>query len=54
MGLNRLMLEQQDPRTWRGQAMLPVCSNGRTDWRITVEIDDGHRYMSDFFTVVTP
>jgi len=52
MGLNRFMLKQQDPRTWQGQAMLPVCSSGRTDWRILVEVAGDQQYATEFVTLV--
>ncbi|MEE4376428.1 MAG: hypothetical protein V2J55_02805 [Candidatus Competibacteraceae bacterium] len=52
MGFNRFNLEQRNPQTWQGQAMLPVCSLGRTDWRIAVEVTGDPPYEAEFFTVV--
>ena len=54
MGSNRFVLQQQDPTTWRGQAMLPICSNGRSDWQVTVEVGDNPTYLAEFATVVEP
>lgn len=48
MGFNRFDLSQQADKTWRGQALLPVCSMGRRDWRVTVEIVGDTPYLAEF------
>jgi hypothetical protein len=52
MGFNRFSLEQRSSKIWQGQAMLPVCSSGRTDWRIAVEVAGEPAYTAEFFTTV--
>jgi hypothetical protein len=37
MGLNRFVLRPGEDG-WRGQAMLPVCSEGRNDWLATLSL----------------
>lgn len=54
MGDNRFILSQQDSTTWHGQAMLPVCSSGRSDWRVVVEIGEPPTYQADFFAAIRP
>jgi hypothetical protein len=36
MGVNRFGLRQKGA-VWEGEAILPVCTSGRTDWLATVE-----------------
>ncbi len=48
MGFNRFDLSQQADKTWRGQAILPVCSMGRREWRVTVEIMSDPSYLAEF------
>lgn len=43
MGLNRYWLEPAAAGTWRGRAMLPVCTSARSDWLATLTIQDGDR-----------
>jgi len=52
MGLNRFKLKQVAD-VWQGQAMLPVCTDQRSDWLATVFVShNGQRYRSVFsFTV---
>jgi hypothetical protein len=48
MGLNRYRLVMDAEGIWRGQAMLPVCSAGRSDWIAQVEIStSGQRWRAE-------
>ncbi len=48
MGLNRYRLVMDAEGIWRGQAMLPVCSAGRSDWIAQVDISaTGQRWRAD-------
>ena len=48
MGLNRFRLQQTD-NLWQGQAMLPVCTQQRSDWLATVFVTHGgERYRAEF------
>jgi len=38
MGLNRFALRPGEGGRWYGQAMLPVCSQGRKDWLATLTV----------------
>ena len=49
MGFNRFGLSQQADKTWRGQALLPVCSMGRRDWRVTVEVAGDKPYIAEYY-----
>lgn len=48
MGSNRFDLRQQADTTWQGQALLPVCSMGRRDWRASVEIASDPPLVGEF------
>ena len=48
MGFNRFDLRQQADKTWQGQAILPVCSTGRRDWRVTVAVISETPYIGEF------
>ncbi len=48
MGFNRFDLSQQADKIWRGQAILPVCSMGRREWRVMVEIMSDTPYLAEF------
>lgn len=48
MGFSRFDLSQQADKTWRGQAILPVCSMGRREWRVTVEVVGDTLYLAEF------
>ena len=48
MGFNRFELQQQVDMAWQGQALLPVCSMGRRDWRVTVEAVSEPPYVGEF------
>lgn len=48
MGLNRYRLEQSADGLWRGRAVLPVCTTGRSDWYAVVGIEqDGRRWIAE-------
>lgn len=52
MGFNRFELRRQAAHTWRGEALLPVCSMGRRDWRATVDVAGEPAYVGEFHLVV--
>ena len=56
MGLNRYRLERAADGAWNGQAILPVCTTGRSDWVARVEIaQDARRWTAELsFTVAQP
>lgn len=43
MGLNRYRLDRDADGVWRGRAVLPVCTTGRSDWYAVIEIAQGGR-----------
>ena len=43
MGLNRYRLRREEHGAWTGQAILPVCRSGRSDWLAQLDIRDGER-----------
>ncbi len=48
MGMNRYRLNKSDD-TWKGRAILPVCTASRTDWVANVEfMDKGKKYVVAF------
>ena len=54
MGENAFKLVRQADGVWRGQAMLPICSHGRRDWRATVEATGETLYTAAFNLQVGP
>lgn len=54
MGQNRYRLMADEQGVWRGNAILPVCSRGRSDWLAQIDIQDADRRWSAEmpFTVV--
>jgi len=54
MGINHFDLSQQVDGTWQGQALLPVCSMGRRDWRVTVEVASDTPYVGEFYLLTSP
>lgn len=49
MGLTRFALAPQPDGSWRGQALLPVCSNGRSDWQLRLRAQTAEgRYEAGF------
>ena len=49
MGFNRFDLQQQANETWQGSAILPVCTAGRQDWRVTVNVAADPPYSGEFY-----
>ncbi|WJW74940.1 hypothetical protein QVG61_10575 [Thiohalobacter sp. IOR34] len=43
MGVNRYRLLGQGEGVWQAEVTLPVCISGRSDWRLTLDVDDGQR-----------
>ena len=56
MGLNRFVLHRvEQQQLWSGRAMLPVCTSGRQDWQVIVEIiTKQKRYTAKLPISVTP
>lgn len=48
MGFNRFDLRRQAETAWEGQALLPVCTMGRRDWRVTVDVISEPPYVGEF------
>ncbi|MDS4031519.1 MAG: hypothetical protein RKO66_15810 [Candidatus Contendobacter sp.] len=48
MGFNQFTLAQGKDKTWQGQAILPMCSMGHREWRVTVEIVSDTLYRAEF------
>jgi len=48
MGINRYRLKNQDG-FWQNKLVLPVCTSGRNDWLLTVELEQkGVLWITDF------
>ena len=45
MAFNRADLTPQGEDAYSGQAILPLCANGRMEWRATVLLEDGKRQI---------
>jgi len=54
MGFNRVDLSRREDGTWQGQALLPVCSTRRRDWRVTVEVASDTPYVGEFYLLTSP
>ena len=54
MGENAFKLVRGADGVWQGQAMLPICSHGRRDWRVTVEAAGEALYTAPFNLQVGP
>jgi hypothetical protein len=55
MGLNRTRLARDAAGTWRGETILPVCSQRRMEWEAAVQIDGAARIEVPFrFHTVRP
>lgn len=52
MGVNRFGLDTRGGGVWQGQALLPICSTGRQDWKISVEATGNRRYEVEFSMVL--
>ena len=49
MGVNRYRLLRNDQGAWTGEATLPVCSSGRSEWLAEVDIrHGGQRWTASF------
>lgn len=50
MGRNEYRLEPGDDGSWKGMAILPVCTTGRRDWQAVVEAETegGRRFQAVF------
>lgn len=40
MGVNRYRLEPAGAGVWQANVVLPVCVAGRSNWIMTLEVDD--------------
>ena len=49
MGMNRYRLLRNDQGTWTGEATLPVCNGGRSDWLAELDIRQGGRRWTASF-----
>lgn len=47
MGLTRYRLLPQADGAWQAEVILPACIQGRSDWELLLELDDG-RYALPF------
>lgn len=46
---------QANGSLWRGQAILPICTTGRRDWRVQVEVMAAKTiYVADYDFALTP
>ena len=54
MGINGFDLSQRVDGTWQGQALLPVCSMGRRDWQVTIEVASDTPYVGEFSLLTSP
>jgi hypothetical protein len=54
MGFNRFELHRREGEIWQGEALLPICSMGRRDWRVTVEIAGDPPYAGEFHLLTGP
>ncbi len=49
MGPNRTRLVQTSEGHWQGKAMLPLCTEDRDDWRVTVMAENGRDHYAAAF-----
>ena len=55
MGLNRTVLALSEEGGWRGETILPVCSQRRMEWEAAVQIETNKRFEVPFlFSTVRP
>ena len=55
MGLNRTVLALSEDGRWRGETILPVCSQRRMEWEAAVQIEADERLELPFrFSTVRP
>jgi hypothetical protein len=49
MGINRNRLSSSDLMQWKGEGVLPICTSGRSDWLVIVEVStQGRLYTATF------
>lgn len=53
MGFNRFEATRQTENKWRGQAILPICTQGRQYWQATVVVKGDSGSYSGKFSVIT-
>jgi hypothetical protein len=49
MGINRFDLSPRAEGHWQGSALLPVCTLGRRDWRVTVDVASDTPAVGEFY-----
>ena len=55
MGLNRTVLALSEEGVWRGETILPVCSQRRMEWEAAVQVEIDERLEVPFlFSTVRP
>lgn len=52
MGFNRFEATRQTENIWRGQAILPVCTQGRQDWQVTIFVLGNSRPYAGMFSLM--
>lgn len=52
MGFNRFEAVRQSGNIWRGQAILPVCTQRRQDWQMTVFVVGNSRPYAGMFSLM--
>ena len=48
MGLNRTPLSREADGSWKGETILPICSQRRMKWEAAVQLDAGQRLEVPF------
>jgi len=49
MGLSKFNLAEMKKGIWQGQAMLPVCTSGRSDWLVEIKLETKEQeYLAQF------
>lgn len=48
MGISRARMRDLGDGTWRGETILPVCSQRRMEWEAAVQVEGGARYEVPF------
>lgn len=52
MGYNRFEATRQTENIWRGQTILPLCTQGRQDWQVTVSVLGNSRPYVGIFSLM--
>lgn len=52
MGPNRVVLRRGEAGEWRGSSILPICTSGRSDWRVEVQVVGKKRMFTAQFPFV--